>query len=72
MNGYVLETRESLLIAEDVHGQRERMGIEARDKAESPKSVLLVPLASGGKATGVISLQNVDREHAFTESDGSC
>ena len=23
----------------------------------------------GGKATGVISLQNVDREHAFSESD---
>src|SRR5207249_5650731 len=23
----------------------------------------------GGKATGVISLQNIDREHAFTDSD---
>src|SRR5204863_314309 len=50
MSGYVLETRESLLINEDVHGERERMGIEALDKAESPKSVLFVPLASGGKA----------------------
>jgi PAS domain S-box-containing protein len=28
-----------------------------------------VPLVAGGRATGVISLQNVDREHAFTESD---
>ena len=36
---------------------------------EAPKSVLFVPLVSGGKATGVISLQNVDREHAFGESD---
>src|SRR2546423_13135983 len=33
------------------------------------KSVLFVPLVVGGKATGVISLQNVDREHAFGESD---
>src|SRR5437588_4159178 len=33
------------------------------------KSVLFVPLATGGKASGVISLQNVDREHAFTDSD---
>ena len=36
---------------------------------EPPKSVLFVPLVAGGKATGVISLQNVDREHAFSESD---
>ncbi len=36
---------------------------------EAPKSVLFVPLVSGGKATGAISLQNVDREHAFSESD---
>src|SRR5262249_24041737 len=36
---------------------------------ERPKSVLFVPLISGGKTRGVISLQNVDREHAFTESN---
>ena len=36
---------------------------------EVPKSVLFVPLVTGGKATGVISLQNIDREHAFSESD---
>ncbi len=36
---------------------------------EMPKSVLYVPLVAGGKATGVISLQNLDREHAFTDSD---
>ena len=28
-----------------------------------------VPLLTGGAATGVISLQNIDREHAFGESD---
>ena len=28
-----------------------------------------MPLVVGGEATGVISLQNLDREHAFTESD---
>ena len=36
---------------------------------ETPKSVLFVPLVVGGKATGVISLQNIDRTHAFGESD---
>ena len=45
-------------------------GTEARCVAgERPKSVLFVPLVAGGKATGVISLQNVDREHAFDEDD---
>src|SRR4029079_16565731 len=37
--------------------------------SEAPKSVLFVPLIVGGKATGVISLQNADRQHAFHESD---
>src|SRR5439155_8149470 len=36
---------------------------------EMPKSVLFVPLVVGGKAMGVISLSNIDREHAFGESD---
>src|SRR6185503_20254039 len=33
------------------------------------KSGLFVPLVVAGKATGVISLQNVSREHAFSASD---
>ena len=37
--------------------------------ARARKSVLFVPLVSGGRATGAISLQNIDREHAFAESD---
>src|SRR5207244_12890952 len=36
---------------------------------EMPKSVLFVPLVAGGKAAGVISLQNIDREHAFDAAD---
>jgi PAS domain S-box-containing protein len=65
---HVLETRESLLIVEDVTAEAERYG-SATVAGEDPKSVLFVPLVSGGKATGTISLQNVDREHAFSESD---
>jgi PAS domain S-box-containing protein len=68
-SGYVLETREPLLINEDVDGERARMGIEALITGEPPKSVLYVPLFSSGRATGLISLQNVDREHAFEASD---
>jgi PAS domain S-box-containing protein len=66
---HVLETRESLLIAEDMVGEIERRGLEVQVLGDAPKSALWVPLVSGGKALGTISLQNVDREHAFAESD---
>ena len=36
---------------------------------ERPKSVLFLPLVAAGRAAGVISLQNIDREHAFSASD---
>ena len=31
--------------------------------------MLFVPLYTGGRPSGVVSLQNVDREHAFSDSD---
>ena len=31
--------------------------------------MLFAPLITGDEARGVISLQNLDREHAFTEAD---
>jgi PAS domain S-box-containing protein len=65
---YVLETRESLLIPENVVEEAERYGSTILT-GEATKSVLFVPLVAGGRATGTISLQNVDREHAFGESD---
>ncbi|MGH3026112.1 MAG: GAF domain-containing protein, partial [Gaiellaceae bacterium] len=65
---HVLETRESLLIVENMDAEVERYGSEVA-AGERARSVLFVPLVSGGKAMGTISLQNVDREHAFGESD---
>jgi PAS domain S-box-containing protein len=66
---HVLETREPLLLVENLEAERERLGSMIIAAGEAPKSVLFVPLVTGGKATGVISLQNVDHEHAFEESD---
>ncbi|HEU5216668.1 MAG TPA: GAF domain-containing protein, partial [Gaiellaceae bacterium] len=65
---HVLETREPLLLTVDVEGAHERYG-DRVVAGEMPKTALFVPLVAGGKATGLISLQNVDREHAFGESD---
>ncbi len=65
---HVLETRESLRIDEDLAAAAERHGNPVV-QGEMPKSVLYVPLVTGGKATGVVSLQNIDQEYAFTDSD---
>jgi GAF domain-containing protein len=65
---HVLETREPVLVAENIEAEVERFG-SGVSVGEAPKSVLFVPLVTGGKATGAISLQNIDREHAFGQSD---
>ena len=66
---HVLETRESLLVAENLDAEARAIRQQRSRSARMAKSVLFVPLVTGGKATGAISLQNVDREHAFGESD---
>ena len=64
---HVLETREPLLINERIGEHVVELG-GATIQGEPPKSAVWVPLV-GGTATGVISLQNIDREHAFSEAD---
>jgi signal transduction histidine kinase/DNA-binding response OmpR family regulator len=66
---HVLETRETLLINENMLQECERYGNPSAIAGEETKSVLYVPLVARGTATGAISLQNVDREHAFTDAD---
>src|SRR5262249_10729320 len=61
---HVLETRESLLITEDVAGEIERRGLEVRILGDPPKSVLFVPLVSGGEGMGTVFPPNADRGHA--------
>ena len=66
---HVMETREPLMIAEHAPELAERYGNPYVLSGEPVKSALFVPLVVGGRATGVISLQNVDRTHAFSDSD---
>ena len=49
--------------------ERARRGSGSRScsRARRRSRRLCVPLLVGGEATGVISLQNLDREHAFTD-----
>ena len=38
---------------------------------EKPKSQMYVPMIAGDEVKGIISLQNLDHEHAFSNSDVS-
>ncbi len=75
---HVMESRETLLINENTIEACERYGnpsVVPGDATKSalagdmPKSLLYVPLVVRERATGVMSLQNLDREHAFTDCD---
>ena len=66
---YVLETREPLVIAEATPERLAEFGQPAVVQGEPARSAVFVPLVVGGKATGVVSLQNLDREQAFSEVD---
>ncbi len=67
--GHIIQTRQPLLVNSDVLGWLESHGIESVVTGEMSRSVLFAPLITGGEVSGVVSLQNVDRENAFTDSD---
>jgi signal transduction histidine kinase/DNA-binding response OmpR family regulator/nitrate/nitrite-specific signal transduction histidine kinase len=64
----VIEAREPLVINHDL----DRLMEEYHNPvvAGAPvKSAVFVPMLAGDRVSGVISLQNIDRENAFSESD---
>src|SRR5213076_77789 len=65
---HVLETRETIVLNDRLAERLEELG-GAILQGEMVKSAVYVPLMVGGEATGRISLQNIDREHAFSEAD---
>ena len=65
----VLETREPIVIDEDWVARAAEVGQPAQILGEVPQSAMFVPLLAGENILGVISLQNLDREHAFSDRD---
>ena len=65
--GRSLETREPLLVNEDVPAAGRRATASRASSGRGCRSrALCAPLIVGGEARGVISLQNLDRENAFS------
>ena len=68
---HVLETKQPLLIAEKLRERGRELGQPDHIKGEPALSAIFVPLLVGDEILGTISLQNLDREHAFDDRDVS-
>ena len=66
---HVIETRGPLLVNDRALERAVAIGHPKVIQGEQPLSIVFAPLIVGDEARGVISLQNLDREHAFSESD---
>ncbi|HEU4633801.1 MAG TPA: GAF domain-containing protein, partial [Flavisolibacter sp.] len=66
---HLIDTSEKILINHSSHDAFAAFGMEILPGTEDPKSLLFVPLISGDRVKSYVSLQNVDREFAFSDSD---
>ncbi|HET9083886.1 MAG TPA: GAF domain-containing protein [Candidatus Limnocylindrales bacterium] len=67
---HVIETRQALHLEANAYERIVEMGQSpVVAQGEPAKSIVLAPMMVGNEVHGVISLQNVDRDHAFTDSD---
>ncbi len=66
----VIRTRKAIMINRDFEKQAAKVGaLAVKGGSKTAKSAIYVPLVIGKDARGLISIQNVDHENAFTESD---
>ena len=65
----LIETKHKILINENFEDAYRQFGMRVLPGSEFPKSGLYVPLIIDNNVTGYVSLQNVDKENAFKDSD---
>lgn len=66
---YLIKNKKLILINENYVEAAKKYGMKVVEGTEMPKSLLFVPLIVGKKVNGYITLQNIDRENAFSDSD---
>ncbi|HET6723938.1 MAG TPA: GAF domain-containing protein, partial [Chitinophagaceae bacterium] len=64
----LIDKKKSIYIATEEQAKNE-FGLSAIAGTKMSKSLLFVPLLSGSVVKGYVSLQNVDKENAFNDSD---
>ncbi len=65
----IIQTRQPVLVNTRVAEEAARLGQPTLPGTITPKSWLGVPMLVGDQVTGILSLQNVEEENAFGESD---
>ncbi|HET6447458.1 MAG TPA: ATP-binding protein, partial [candidate division Zixibacteria bacterium] len=65
----IIQSQASLVFSDKVEEQAIALGAELVPGTEWPLSAVFVPLISGEHVYGAISLQNIERENAFSGSD---
>jgi GAF domain-containing protein/CheY-like chemotaxis protein len=68
-NRELIRTKQPLVINENYAATAQKFGGKGVTVGKPPKSAVFMPLLVGDTVKGSISLQNVDRENAFSESD---
>ncbi len=69
LDRHLARTRQPVLINENLTETSVQFGLTTTPGTETPLSVLYVPLVASDSVNGYVSLQNIDREHAFDEAD---
>jgi signal transduction histidine kinase len=69
ISSYVLRTGQTLVINENMLQEMEKYGSKMVPGGHQAKSAVFVPLVVNHQARGLLVLGDVQREHAFSESD---
>ena len=65
----LIATKRTLVINRDAEAVVAELGMVGTPGTARPMSFVFVPLVAGGVVSAMISLQNVERENAFSDSD---
>jgi len=65
----VVETKAAVLVNRDLVARAAEAGQPPIVAGELAKSALFMPMISGGAVTGIVLIENLDREDAFTDGD---
>lgn len=68
-NKILIETKKSVLVNRDYVATSKKHGGSGVVKGLPPKSAIFIPMLVGDVVVGSVSIQNVEKEDAFSESD---
>jgi K+-sensing histidine kinase KdpD/CheY-like chemotaxis protein len=68
-NRELIKSKQPIIVNENYIETAKKFGGAGFSKGLPPKSAIFVPMIVGGSIRGSISLQNVEKENAFTEAD---